>query len=54
MQDKREVNAVAALPVHEKCLFCEVLGDNFVSGPFSLKLSVLEFFPRKWRFHLCR
>lgn len=54
MQDKREVEAVAALPVHEKCLFCEVLGDNFVSGAFSLKLSVLDFFPHKWRFHLCR
>lgn len=39
MKDKREVDAVAALPAHENCLFCEVLGDNFVSGPFSLKLS---------------
>lgn len=55
MQDKREVDAVAALPVHEKCLFCEVLGDNFVSGPFSLKLSAVEFFPPpNWRFNLCR
>lgn len=45
MQDKREVNSVAALPVHEKCLFSEVLGDNLVIGPFSLKLIVLELFP---------
>lgn len=45
MQDKREVDAVAASPVHEKCLFSEVLGDNLVSAPFSLKLTVLELFP---------
>lgn len=36
---------MAALPVHEKCLFSEVLGDNLVIGPFSLKLIVLELFP---------
>lgn len=54
MHDKRAVDAVAALPVHEKCLFCEVLGDNFVSGLFSLKLIILEFFPHRWRFNLCR
>lgn len=54
MQDKREVDAVAALPVHEKYLFCDILGDNFVSGPFSLKLGVLKFFPHKWRFNPCR
>ncbi|RLV98117.1 hypothetical protein DV515_00011079 [Chloebia gouldiae] len=54
LYDKREVDAVAALPVHKKRLFCDILGDNFVSGPFSLKLSVLEVFPHKWRFNLCR
>lgn len=47
MEDKRQVDAVAALPAHEKCLFCEVLGDDFVSGTFSLKLNVSEFSPYK-------